>query len=145
MLLGWRGLHFLKFRGLVLPGDFQKLRHRFSQHSFGQRAHLSMNYFTTSDKQHGRNSLNAVLTLATSTLPEYSLASLSRIGATILHGPHQGAQKSTITGVVDFKTVCSKAASVTCTGVSNMVLTFLLVRLPHRVPEIILIKVSVIA
>jgi hypothetical protein len=34
------------------------------------------------------------------------------IGPTILHGPHQAAQKSTITGLSLFKTVVSNVASV---------------------------------
>jgi hypothetical protein len=38
------------------------------------------------------------------------------MGATILHGPHQGAQKSTTTGVVDCSTSCSNAASFTSIG-----------------------------
>src|SRR5512139_3362097 len=59
---------------------------------------------------------SSVFTFATSTLPAFSLAIFSNAGATILHGPHQGAQKSTITGTVDFNTVFSNAESVTCTG-----------------------------
>src|SRR4030067_434569 len=52
---------------------------------------------------------SSVLTLLTSSRPVYSLASFSRVGATIRHGPHQGAQKSTITGIGDFRTVSPKA------------------------------------
>jgi hypothetical protein len=33
-------------------------------------------------------------------------------GPTILHGPHQAAQKSTTTGLSDFNTTSSKVASV---------------------------------
>jgi hypothetical protein len=36
----------------------------------------------------------------------------SIIGESILQGPHQDAQKSTNTGLSDFKTSCSKLASV---------------------------------
>src|SRR6185503_4496130 len=56
-----------------------------------------------------------MLTLPTFTLPSYSLASSSRIGAIILQGPHHSAQKSTRTGVVDFKTSSSKLAAVRVT------------------------------
>jgi hypothetical protein len=42
------------------------------------------------------------------------------IGPTILHGPHQAAQKSTITGLSDFKTTSSKVASV----IANAILFF---------------------
>jgi hypothetical protein len=34
------------------------------------------------------------------------------MGPTILHGPHQAAQKSTKTGCSDFNTISSKVASV---------------------------------
>src|SRR6185369_646846 len=49
------------------------------------------------------------------TLPAYSLASSSTMGAIARHGPHQAAQKSTKTGVSDFKTSWSKFWSVTST------------------------------
>src|SRR5262245_49922076 len=58
---------------------------------------------------------SSMLTLPTFTLPSYSLASSSRIGAIILQGPHHSAQKSTSTGVVDFKTSSSKFATVRVT------------------------------
>src|SRR5688572_29727009 len=53
-----------------------------------------------------------MLTLPILTRPSYSLASSSRIGATILQGPHHSAQKSTRTGVVDLRTSASKFAVV---------------------------------
>src|SRR4029453_9787518 len=40
-------------------------------------------------------------------------ASSSMIGDTCLQGPHQSAQKSTTTGLSDFRTTSSKVASVT--------------------------------
>src|ERR1035438_4555092 len=49
------------------------------------------------------------------TLPWYSPASSSTIGAMARHGPHQAAQKSTSTGFSDFNTSASKLASVTST------------------------------
>src|ERR1700693_4375045 len=49
------------------------------------------------------------------TLPLYSVASSSTIGAIARQGPHQVAQKSTRTGLSDFKTSWSKFASVTST------------------------------
>src|SRR5688572_29339344 len=48
----------------------------------------------------------------TSTLPAYFSASLSISGATRRQGPHQAAQKSTITGFSELITICSKFASV---------------------------------
>src|SRR5215510_13584699 len=58
---------------------------------------------------------SSILTLPTFTLPSYSLASSSRMGAIILQGPHHSAQKSTNTGVADFKTSSAKLASVRVT------------------------------
>src|SRR5690606_40983296 len=55
---------------------------------------------------------SSTLTLAILTLPAYWSASSSRAGAIILHGPHQGAQKSTSTGSADCSTVASKSASL---------------------------------
>jgi hypothetical protein len=40
------------------------------------------------------------------------VATSSITGPTILHGPHQAAQKSTTTGLFDFNTTSSKVASV---------------------------------
>src|SRR5271154_1053032 len=48
-------------------------------------------------------------------LPWYSVASSSTMGAMARQGPHQVAQKSTRTGLSDFKTSWSKFASVTST------------------------------
>src|SRR6266404_4715709 len=44
---------------------------------------------------------SSVFTFATSQRPGPSLATLATSGATILHGPHHGAQKSTNTGNED--------------------------------------------
>src|ERR1022692_2220614 len=49
------------------------------------------------------------------TLPLYSPASSSTIGAMARQGPHQAAQKSSSTGLSDFNTSESKLASVTST------------------------------
>src|SRR5450759_3769610 len=51
------------------------------------------------------------------TLPLYSPASSSTIGAIARQGPHQAAQKSISTGLSDFNTSESKLASVTSTVV----------------------------
>src|SRR5215831_20856187 len=53
--------------------------------------------------------------LPTFTLPWYSVANSSTIGAMARHGPHQVAQKSISTGLSDFNTSASKFASVTST------------------------------
>src|SRR6266498_5140112 len=69
---------------------------------------------------------SSVFTFAIRIFPPYSFASLSRVGATILHGLHHGAQKSTITGMDDCSTVFSNAASVTWIGSFDMVIHLLL-------------------
>src|SRR5665647_1477363 len=56
--------------------------------------------------------LSSVLSLTIDTLPACSVASSSRMGATALQGPHQGAQKSTMTGRSLFRTSASNVASV---------------------------------
>src|SRR5208337_678471 len=57
--------------------------------------------------------LRSTSILPTFTLPSYSRASSSTIGAMARHGPHQVAQKSTRTGVSDFRTSWSKLESFT--------------------------------
>src|SRR5574341_2590811 len=56
---------------------------------------LNMLYFDASSP------LSSTLTLTKFTLPEYSPASSSTTGPTILQGPHHTAQKSTKTGSGD--------------------------------------------
>src|SRR5579864_2906535 len=56
--------------------------------------------------------LSSVFNFPTFTLPAYSVAMASTVGAMALQGPHQGAQKSTNTGVSDLSTSWSKAPSV---------------------------------
>src|SRR5215470_17899479 len=50
--------------------------------------------------------------LANLTCWPYSSSSWRSTGSTARHGPHHGAQKSTITGVSACRTSCSKVASV---------------------------------
>src|SRR5215467_6795206 len=50
--------------------------------------------------------------LPTLTRPLYSSAIASTVGAIARHGAHQAAQKSTKTGVLDFRTSFSKLSSV---------------------------------
>src|SRR5436190_15104046 len=54
---------------------------------------------------------SSTFTLPTLTRPLYSPANSSREGAIILHGPHHGAQKSSITGVAEDVTSCPKFCS----------------------------------
>ena len=61
-----------------------------------------------------RRGLASTSTLTTSTTPSYLAASFSISGATILHGPHQAAQKSTTTGLSLLSTRASKVSSVAC-------------------------------
>src|SRR3954452_18938727 len=59
---------------------------------------------------------SSMLTLATVTRPAMSVARSSRKGATILHGPHHSAKKSTRTGSVARNTTLSKLPSLTAVG-----------------------------
>ena len=52
---------------------------------------------------------SSMLILTSVTLPPASLTVFSRIGASCLQGPHQGAQKSTITGVCCDASITSAA------------------------------------
>src|SRR5688572_21860471 len=60
--------------------------------------------------------LASTSSFTTRILSPCSLATSSRTGPTIRHGPHHVAQKSTRTGVSDFRTSCSKLWSVTTWG-----------------------------
>src|SRR4051794_9193002 len=59
---------------------------------------------------------SSILTFATVTRPSISVASSSRNGAIILHGPHHSAQKSTSTGSLARSTTASKLLSLTGVG-----------------------------
>src|SRR5215217_1016393 len=61
---------------------------------------------------------SSVFSLATLALPSYSFAISSTTGPTMRHGPHQGAQKSTSTVPVWFRTSCSKFSLVNSTTAS---------------------------
>src|SRR5581483_8753722 len=56
---------------------------------------------------------SSVFSFMTLILPAYSVASSSTIGATIWHGPHHTAQKSTITTSFAFMTCVSQEPSST--------------------------------
>src|SRR5689334_10571952 len=61
-----------------------------------------------------------MLSLATVSFSACSVAISSRTGATILHGPHHSAQKSTSTGLSLPSTSLAKLASVTVTVLPAM-------------------------
>src|SRR5690606_28907990 len=63
--------------------------------------------------------LSSMLILAIVTLPDSSSAICSSAGPICLQGPHHSAQKSTRTGVEDFRTSASKLSSVTLTVAMN--------------------------
>ena len=67
---------------------------------------------------------SSVFNLKTLIFPSKSLEIYSTIGATILHGPHQGAQKSTRTGRSLCKTSLSNEESVTA-GADDIIYIFL--------------------
>jgi hypothetical protein len=56
---------------------------------------------------------SSTFTFTKATFSEFSSANASIVGASALHGPHHGAQKSTSTGFPDFNTSCSNELSVT--------------------------------
>ena len=62
--------------------------------------------------------LSSTLTLASSTAPPVSATAFSSIGPSVLHGPHQGAHRSTTTGTVALRASTSswKVWSVTSIG-----------------------------
>ena len=57
--------------------------------------------------------LSSVFSFTHRTLPTYSFASSSTIGAIIRQGPHHGAQKSTSTGISHCNTISFHVLSVT--------------------------------
>jgi len=63
-------------------------------------------------KRRARFCAFSVLTFATTHFPAPSSATLFSSGATILHGPHHGAQKSTNTGRAERVVKASKARSL---------------------------------
>src|SRR5438128_12139811 len=67
---------------------------------------------------------SSVLSLPTLTRPAYSSASLSMVGVRARHGPHQGAQKSTSTGLSLWTTSCFQLSVV-------KVATFALAMIAH--------------
>src|SRR5689334_4242578 len=58
---------------------------------------------------------SSTLTFPTTTRPWYSSARAEMVGASARQGPHQGAQKSTTTGLVEASTCCWKLAAVSLT------------------------------
>src|SRR3954467_11515727 len=67
---------------------------------------------------------SSILTFATVTRPSISVASSSRNGAIILHGPHHSGQKSTRTGSLARSTTSSKLPSLTAVGFIANYLSF---------------------
>jgi len=59
---------------------------------------------------------SSMFTLATLKSGDSLPAAFSRIGPSVRQGPHQGAQKSTSTGMSDLPTNQAKRASVTVSG-----------------------------
>src|SRR3712207_637219 len=73
-----------------------------------------------------------MLSLAIVSLSPCSAAISSRTGATILHGPHHSAQKSTSTGLSLPSTSSAKDASVTVTVLPAMVVLLVARGRPER-------------
>src|SRR5437016_10168284 len=63
---------------------------------------------------------SSVLSFKTFSLPSYSFASSSTIGATIWHGPHHTAQKSTITRPPALPTSASHVVELTGTALPTL-------------------------
>src|SRR5262245_29672558 len=79
-----------------------------------------------------------MLSLTILTLPSSSLAISSSAGAICRHGPHHSAQKSTTTGVDDFKTSASKESSETVA----VAIYLLLLGRRHSTPKVAGLTVS---
>src|SRR6201994_4750972 len=79
----------------------------------------------TTSKLRAVSGLASTSSLATVSCPTDSLAISASTGATILHGPHQVAQKSTSTGVLLANTSLSNEASETSTGEAALVIGML--------------------
>src|SRR5690348_2930239 len=71
-------------------------------------------------KRSGVTIFSSVFILAKRTLPSYSRATASNVGAISTQGRHQGAQKSTTTGSDDCSTSCPKLRSVTSVYASDI-------------------------
>src|ERR671918_1976388 len=69
--------------------------------------------------------LASTSSLRTSTTPAYLAASFSISGATMRHGPHHSAQKSTTTGLSLWSTSASNVASVTSGTLDDIGISFL--------------------
>src|SRR3954451_10249823 len=74
-------------------------------------------------KRRARPGSASTSTLAIFSLPSYSSASWSSTGATMRHGPHQAAQKSTRTGTSLCSTSVVKGASLTSIAWDTLLLS----------------------
>ena|SRR5438445_13694168 len=77
----------------------------------------------------------STFTLKKLSLPENSFAISSTSGATALHGPHHGAQKSTKTGRTDFSTSFSQsllAISLTWSFSDSVLCFVFLISIPYH-------------
>src|SRR5688572_9857938 len=72
----------------------------------------------------GLSIFSSTLILTTLALSRYFSATASTVGASIRQGPHQAAQKSTSTGLSDFRTSFSQFISVTSATNSLIALSF---------------------
>src|SRR3970282_1353794 len=61
-------------------------------------------------RERNKSALSSALTLTSLTLPSYWLATSFNMGFINLHGPHQGAQNSTTTGMRDLLIMCWNSA-----------------------------------
>ena len=97
-------------------------------HGLGLGADELVDHRAVPDGEHGRDrldpeagrrrvGLSSTLTLTSSTAPSVAATACSRMGPSVVHGPHQGAHRSTTTGTSAerVRTTSSKVASVTST------------------------------
>ncbi len=101
--------------------DLLVLFDKFSNLRCGHRAGLARYFETVSEQGHCRDRGNTETVSEgrhffrihfCDRRPAVSFATLRTSGATILHGPHQGAQKSTSTGTAEWLISASKARSL---------------------------------
>ena len=71
-------------------------------------------------KREAVRGFSSTFSLANRTRPASSEASWSSTGASIRHGPHHGAHRSSTTGNGQRSTSCVNVASVTVTGLVSM-------------------------
>ena len=112
----------------MAPGrePLDELAHR----GLGQRADERVDDLAVDEREDRRDRLDreglgdaagcaSTSTFASSTAPPVSATTFSRIGPSVLHGPHHSAQRSTTTGTVVDRSMTSVANVASVTSVTR--------------------------